>query len=295
MYEFGEFQLDLPARTLRRGGDRITLTAKAFDTLVALLEQAGAVVGKDELMRRIWPDTVVEEANLSQQIFVLRKALGEGPKDQRFIQTVPRRGYRFGAPVVHREPVSASAPSGIAVLRLMLPLGNIPLALGPTSPIAVSPDGRTLVYIAREGACAHLYLRALDRTDSVRVSSLEGASSPFFSPDSRWVGCFADGRLVKVLATGGTPIRICNAGPESRGATWTITGDIVFSPLPPQDWFACRRRVACRAPLRTSISRGASGRTAGRRRCQTATMCCAPSQRPDPRRSKKLRSPWCRS
>jgi DNA-binding winged helix-turn-helix (wHTH) protein len=232
MYQFGEFQLDLRGRTLRRGGDRIALTAKAFDTLVALVQQAGTVVGKDELMRRVWPDTIVEEANLSQQVFMLRKALGDGPKDQRFIQTVPRHGYRFAAPVVQCQPPSAPPPGAAPILRLMLPLGETPLALGPTSPIALSPDGRTLAYVAREGARTCLYLRALDRSDSVRVSQLEDASSPFFSPDSRWVGCFVNGRLVKVLATGGSPIGICNAGPECRGATWTRTGDIVFSPAP---------------------------------------------------------------
>ena len=73
----------------------IPLTPKAFDTLLALVERRDRVVDKAELMRIVWPDSFVEEANLSQTIFVLRKTLGEGPDGRPFIDTVPRRGYRF--------------------------------------------------------------------------------------------------------------------------------------------------------------------------------------------------------
>ena len=73
-YEFGGFRLEMGSRRLLRAGVPIPITVKAFDTLAALVEQAGRVVDKDELMRRVWPDAIVEEANLSQQIFLLRKA-----------------------------------------------------------------------------------------------------------------------------------------------------------------------------------------------------------------------------
>src|SRR5712692_1884697 len=99
-YEFGDFRLETGSRRLLRAGVPVAITVKAFDTLAALVAQAGRVVDKDELMCHIWPDAIVEDANLSQQVFLLRKALGEDPRDHRFIATVPRRGYRFVAHVV---------------------------------------------------------------------------------------------------------------------------------------------------------------------------------------------------
>src|SRR5262245_57521519 len=94
-YEFGPFRLDLRLRLLLRGEDSISLTPKLFETLLMLVENRGEVVTKDELMSRVWPDTVVEERSLSQNIFLLRKALGEDAKGRTYIETVPKTGYRF--------------------------------------------------------------------------------------------------------------------------------------------------------------------------------------------------------
>jgi DNA-binding winged helix-turn-helix (wHTH) protein len=90
-YEFGEFRLDRLDRVLLRDGQLVPLTPKVFDLLLLLIENHGHVVGKERLMKEVWPDTFVEEGNLTQSISVLRKALGE----KRYIQTIPRRGYRF--------------------------------------------------------------------------------------------------------------------------------------------------------------------------------------------------------
>ncbi len=111
VYEFSDFQVDVRERRLLRQGHAIPLTIKVFETLTALLERAGRLVTKDELMSHIWPDTVVEENNLNQNISILRRALGEQRDGQRFIETVPRVGYRFVANVT--EPGSES--------RLVLP------------------------------------------------------------------------------------------------------------------------------------------------------------------------------
>ncbi|HSE97310.1 MAG TPA: winged helix-turn-helix domain-containing protein, partial [Blastocatellia bacterium] len=99
LYEFGPFRLDASERLLLRDGDPVLLTPKAFDTLLALVENSGHVVEKDELMERVWPDTVVEESTLTQNISTLRKALGERSSEQRYIETVPKHGYRFVASV----------------------------------------------------------------------------------------------------------------------------------------------------------------------------------------------------
>ena len=98
-YEFDRFRIDTKRHLLMRDGGPIAIKAKALDTLVLLVQHAGRLLEKDELMNRLWPDTAVEEANLTQNIFEVRKALGEVPGEQRFIATVARRGYRFVAEV----------------------------------------------------------------------------------------------------------------------------------------------------------------------------------------------------
>ena len=94
-YEFGRFRLKIAERVLLREGEPVPLTPKVFDILVTLVENGGQVVAKDDLMKRVWPNTFVEEGNLTQNISLLRKALGETPGGVQFIETVPRRGYRF--------------------------------------------------------------------------------------------------------------------------------------------------------------------------------------------------------
>jgi len=93
--EFGPFRADLRHKALSRNGQPVPLPAKAFDVLCALLQRPGQTVPKDELMKEVWPDTFVEEGNLTQMVFLLRKALGESEGGQPVIVTVPRQGYRF--------------------------------------------------------------------------------------------------------------------------------------------------------------------------------------------------------
>src|SRR5215471_11072004 len=96
-YEFGPFRLDSKSCVLLRAGAVVPLNPKAFDTLRVLVENHGSPVGKDELMKLVWPDTFVEETNLTQQISILRKALGDSPEGSSYIETIPKRGYRFVA------------------------------------------------------------------------------------------------------------------------------------------------------------------------------------------------------
>lgn len=99
IYEFGEFRLESAERRLLRAGEPISLTSKAFEILLALVQNSGHVIGKDDLMKQVWADTVVEEINLARNIWTLRKALGEGKGEHAYIETVPKVGYRFCAPV----------------------------------------------------------------------------------------------------------------------------------------------------------------------------------------------------
>jgi DNA-binding winged helix-turn-helix (wHTH) protein len=98
-YEFGRFRLDTRERVLLRDRDLVPLTPKVFEILLALVEQNGHVVEKDYLMKRVWPDAFVEEGNLTQNVSLLRKALGETTGGWHYIETISRRGYRFVATV----------------------------------------------------------------------------------------------------------------------------------------------------------------------------------------------------
>lgn len=110
LLRFDEFLVDPQARLLQRGGETIPLTPRVFAVLLALLERAGQVVPKDELIRQVWQDAAVTEANLTQSISTLRKALGESAHDRRYVVTVPGAGYSFAARVEVLEPPDAGPP-----------------------------------------------------------------------------------------------------------------------------------------------------------------------------------------
>ena len=98
-YEFGPFFVDASKRLLLRDGEPVPLAPKVLETLLALIEHRDRVVTKDELLKQVWGDTIVEEGGLTRNVSVLRKALGEKPDDHQYIVTVPARGYRFVAEV----------------------------------------------------------------------------------------------------------------------------------------------------------------------------------------------------
>jgi len=98
-YEFDQFRIDVTERLLLHEGAPLALPPKAFDILLALVQQSGHVLEKRELIETVWPDTFIEENNLTQYISALRRALGDDRRDQHYIETVARRGYRFLAPV----------------------------------------------------------------------------------------------------------------------------------------------------------------------------------------------------
>ncbi|MEP6918593.1 MAG: transcriptional regulator, partial [Acidobacteriota bacterium] len=96
---------------LRRDGEPVPLTPKAFDVLVALLEKPGQLISKEELLRKVWPETFVEESNLAYNIFALRKALGDSAENSQYIETVPKKGYRFRASVSPASPPRNTQPA----------------------------------------------------------------------------------------------------------------------------------------------------------------------------------------
>lgn len=99
LYEFGDYSLDAAEHALYKNGELISLTPKALETLLVLVRDAGHVVSKEKLLEEVWPDSFVEEGNLNVNIFALRKALGDASQGRSYIETVPRRGFLFAAPV----------------------------------------------------------------------------------------------------------------------------------------------------------------------------------------------------
>ena len=123
-YEFGAYRLEVPGGMLFREGDRVALPPKVAELLVALVEAGGRVLTREQLLQQLWPDTVVEEGSLTSHISVLRRALGESPHGQGFIETLPKRGYRFAAPA--KQAGSEAAESGPQRTMLaVLPFENL--------------------------------------------------------------------------------------------------------------------------------------------------------------------------
>jgi DNA-binding winged helix-turn-helix (wHTH) protein/tetratricopeptide (TPR) repeat protein len=158
LFEFGPYRLDARRRLVWRQEVLLEVPPRAVELLAALVGEAGEVVPKEELLRRVWPDTFVEEANLSVNVSILRKALGDQPDGRPWIQTVPRRGYRFVGPV-HAQ---AEAPRSLAVLPFssLGPEEDHALALGmadalitrlaATGRVAVRPTGAVRRFAAAE-------------------------------------------------------------------------------------------------------------------------------------------------
>jgi DNA-binding winged helix-turn-helix (wHTH) protein len=94
LYEFGRYRLDIENRVLFRNGQAVALPPKAVERLAVLVESNGQVVTKELLMARLWPDSFVEDSNLTQHIFLLRKVFSEDGDRRKYIETIPRRGYR---------------------------------------------------------------------------------------------------------------------------------------------------------------------------------------------------------
>jgi TolB-like protein/Tfp pilus assembly protein PilF len=157
IYDFDNFRLDANERVLLRQGELVPLTPRVFDTLLCLVRHHGKVLRKDELMAEIWPDAVVEENNLNQNVSTLRRVFRESRGENRYIVTVPGRGYRFAAPVV--ESVGDTKVQSLQTVAV-LPFVNI------------SADPENAYFC--EGLAEEL-LNALARVDGIRVAARTSA------------------------------------------------------------------------------------------------------------------------
>ena len=142
-YEFGDFRIDVVNRLLFHEGQASSLTPKTVETLIALVRNEGEVLNKDELLKTIWPDRVVEEGNLTQNIYLLRKTLGKAPDGKDYIETVPRRGYRFAGELrttteVPRTHSPEQSRAGVSKSRWLWLVGVVLMVSGITGYFALS-------------------------------------------------------------------------------------------------------------------------------------------------------------
>lgn len=238
-YDFGAFTIDLDERTVFREDRPLALAPKAFDTLAVLVQRSGRVVSKDELMQAVWPDTFVEESNLTQTIFVLRRALADANGNQTYIETVPRRGYRFAVPVqpsvtetvivesresirIVTEEEVVTAPGTSQRQVAMLWIASIALAL-----VAVV----SLAALMRRPSD-----RAPDRLDRMSLRKLTTSGNigdAAISPDGRFAAFVAhedggDAIRLRQIATN-SDLRIVPPGAELlAGLTFSPDGEFLF-------------------------------------------------------------------
>lgn len=252
-YEFGPFRLDGIRRLLFRENQVVPLTPKVLHTLLVLVENSGRVVSKDELMKAVWPDTFVEEGNLTQNISVLRKVLGENRGDNIFIETVPRQGYRFIAaapadtttvatpwPTAHRGLLWAGALSvGLliagSVLWYFRPQPNVtrsldltPLTSYPGLELhpAFAPDGNQVAFAwnGERQDNVDIYAKVVGSDRSLRLT-FDAAHDyrPAWSPDGRWIAFLraTAGRkasIMRIPPTGGPERRVVDVNPGYLGS-----------------------------------------------------------------------------
>jgi DNA-binding winged helix-turn-helix (wHTH) protein/Tol biopolymer transport system component len=233
-YDFDRFRVDAKRRLLMRDGEPIPIKARALDTLVLLAQHAGELLEKEELMNRLWPDTAVEEANLTQNVFEVRKALGEVPGEQRFIATVPRRGYRFVADVrTSPDEIPAPDPPVVSAPR-------------PEAPLASPPrfGRRAVLFGGLAGASALLAVSATLFVNSRRAAAVDGSpvgrnltrltfgaglqTDVSWSPDGRRIAYASDkdGNFDLWIQNvdGGEPTRVTSGPADEIQPAWSPDG-----------------------------------------------------------------------
>lgn len=212
LYRFDGFVVDPVRRLLTRDGEPVVVTPKSFSVLLILLERRGEVVEKEELIRRIWPDTFVTEANLTQNVSALRKALGERANDHRYVVTVPGRGYSFVADIF--EAVVPEAESPAPSSRDDIP--RIEPVAAPPPPRPGRPRREMLALILVLAALAVviplLLLRGTNPEPAAAARPEMGARPSLAvlgfknlaeSPGSQWLGTALAEMLTTELAVGG--------------------------------------------------------------------------------------------
>jgi Tol biopolymer transport system component/DNA-binding winged helix-turn-helix (wHTH) protein len=226
---FGPFVFDCSEHRLSRDGHPLHLTPKVHELLCLLVERSGHLVEKDELIKALWPDTIVEEGGLTRCVSVLRRALGDDAADTRYIETVPKRGYRFVASVTRRD-AATFAPLEPPASSILPPAGHVARrAVGRFAAVGVALAiiGALLIaYALRRSTPRPATVVSSDAT--FRQLTFGGKQgTPSLSPDGRAIAYVsmesAERRLVVQNVDGGPDVTVFSA-PEVGGARWSPDG-----------------------------------------------------------------------
>ena len=257
LVRFGVFEVDLAERELRKRGARLKLQDQPFRVLEALLEKPGEIVTREELKDRLWAqDEFVEfDKSLNTAVQKIRQALGDSAENPRFLETIPRTGYRFVAPVeVAQADLQAASPwpgmdrrsvailAAAAVVALTLWLWNSPeaeierpyrrfaFAVSSVPYISVSPNGRYIAYQVGAGPSGRLWLQDLHGNEPHEIEGARGARrAPFWSPDSRYIGFWSvDEFKLKKVALAGESIEDLCSTEAYGGGTWSPDGSTIW-------------------------------------------------------------------
>lgn len=249
VYEFGPFSIDPAKRILRRNGEIVALTGKALDLLLVLVSRAGEIVDKDELLRQVWPDTIVEENNLVRHVSMIRKALNDNLTEHLYIVTIAGRGYRFVAPVFERPIPLAPEPApvgreGADPVDIDAPPGSAPPAAQAGATTDSARTGRVRLLMAAIAtslilaAAAAFWMRSRDagggsnnRTFGQVTFDSGYAGSPAWSPDGQSIAYTSDrsgnADIWVQSIGGGAPARITNAPEADDQPSWSPDGSLI--------------------------------------------------------------------
>ena len=250
LYEFGPFRLEPNERKLLRGNEIVELTPKTLDMLVLLVRNSGHLLEKEELIRMLWPDTFVEEGSLSNNIFLLRKALGEEPP---YIETVPKRGYRFVGAV--RQLPSAEKALGEwreFASELSTDRRSPEQAVAVAAPSNASRSRRRLAAVAATALAilaigAALWWRSSprlpDRSQWVQLTKFpDSVSEPALSPDGHMVAFirgYGLGQVYIKILPDGEPVQLAHDNLYKKDPTFSPDGSrVAYTTFDPQqfDW-----------------------------------------------------------
>jgi eukaryotic-like serine/threonine-protein kinase len=288
----GEFRFDPVHQLLWRRGEEVSLPPRALGVLSALLEEPGAVVSKQALLDTVWNGTYVSETSLSEAVRRLRDAFEDDPQEPSYIQTVHRRGYRFIAPVT-REPLAPPAvieetatvdvprplwwPAAAIAAALATTIGIATMAMRtdpvrepvrftiappaghvePSLPgVAVSPDGRHIVYLVRRDGETVLFHRDISGFTSREIPGTRGAMNPFFSPDGRRIGFFANGSLSAVPVAGGPAHPLVKVPKPFGGAAWGPDDTLIYAAGFPASLYRVRPGGVAKRLISPETARG---------------------------------------
>jgi DNA-binding winged helix-turn-helix (wHTH) protein/Tol biopolymer transport system component len=261
VYEFGPFRMDPDKQLLLRENQPIPVTPKAFETLLALVRRSRDVVTKEELLKEIWPDSFVEESNLSQNIFMLRKALGDTAENRQYIVTLPGKGYRFAASVrtvtQQGEVLVAHARARTRIVieenepETEQALKTVPKAALPPK----TQPRRAFYYVAAvvvllAALAGALFLRRSPSANSPASKEWEqltfftdSAVYPALSPDGRMLAFIrgsdsflGSGQIYVKLLSGGEPVQLTNDSRTKLAPTFSPdSSSIAYSVTEPWD------------------------------------------------------------